>query len=241
MRLLPGPRPTDDASDLTRWCPMSFTAASVAQNLADVRTRIATVERPFTHDVAVVAVTKGFDDAAVIAAVEAGCTMIGENYAQELRSKAATISALGVTVHFIGQLQSNKVRQIADLVGVWETLDRPSVIGEVAKRAPGARVLLQVNATDEPGKGGCAPGDVERLLGVARDAGLAVEGLMTVGPTDQPPSAAQRGFALVRELVDRFELSTCSMGMSGDLEVAVAAGATHVRIGSALFGPRPLR
>ncbi len=218
---------------------MTFTASSVAANVAAIRARIEQIDRPFTHTVDIVAVTKGFDESAVAAAVAAGCTAIGENYAQELLSKRTAIEALGARVHFIGQLQSNKVRLIADLVSVWETLDRRSVIAEVAKRAPGARVLLQVNTTGESGKGGCAPADVEPLVDLARESGLAVDGLMTVGPTGRPPAAARAGFDVVRSLVDRLGLSSCSMGMTADLEVAVAAGATHVRLGSALFGPRP--
>lgn len=218
---------------------MGFTAASVAENLQRVRERIDAVERTYDHAIRIVAVTKGFDESAIAAAVGAGCTIIGENYAQDLLAKRPTIEALAPSVHFIGRLQSNKVRLLTGIVDVWETLDRPSVIDEVARRAPGATVLLQVNATGEAGKGGCAPADVEGLLDRAIVAGLDVQGLMTVGPTDRPPEAARDGFDTVRGLVDRFGLGVCSMGMSADLEVAVAAGATHVRVGSALFGPRP--
>lgn len=218
---------------------MSFTSASVAANVAAVRERIDRIDRPFTHPVEIVAVTKGFDAAAVSAAVAAGCWAIGENYAQELLTKRATVDALGASVHFIGRLQSNKVRLVADVVDVWETLDRPSVVAEVAKRAPGARVMVQVNTTGEADKGGCPPDDVAQLVDLARSAGLVVDGLMTVGPTDRPPAEARPGFELVRALVEQMGLASCSMGMSADLDVAVTAGATHVRLGSVLFGPRP--
>lgn len=144
-------------------------------------------------------------------------------------------------MHFIGQLQSNKVRQLAGFVDVWETVDRPRLVDEVAKRAPGATVLLQVDTSGEPGKGGCAPGDVPDLLRAARRAGLVVDGLMTVGPTAGGPEAARPGFRLVRRLVDDLGLATCSMGMSGDLEVAVEEGSTQVRVGTALFGARSAR
>jgi uncharacterized pyridoxal phosphate-containing UPF0001 family protein len=141
-------------------------------------------------------------------------------------------------VHFIGRLQSNKVRQLAGLVDVWETIDRPSLVDELARRAPDARLLVQVNTTDEPDKGGCAPADVAALVARAVTAGLRVDGLMTVGPTGRPASDAAAGFALVRRMADDLGLATCSMGMSDDLEVAVAAGATQVRIGTGLFGVR---
>jgi pyridoxal phosphate enzyme (YggS family) len=218
---------------------MAFTASSVAAQLAAVRARIDGVARPWTHDVAVVAVTKGFDGTAIAAAVEAGCVMVGENKAQELLSKLDVVDRLRPEVHFIGHVQSNKVRQIAGIVSVWDTLDRESVIREVARRAPAARVLLQVNATGESQKSGCLPDTVEGLVAMAVELGLNVEGLMTMGPTAQPPEAARSAFREVRALVDELGLGTCSMGMTADLEVAVAEGATHVRVGSALFGPRP--
>lgn len=218
---------------------MEFT--EVAARLAAVQARIDAVDRRFTHPVEIIAVTKGFDERAVEAAVRAGCRAVGENYAQDLLTKRDVLERLGPAVHFIGHLQSNKVRQIADLVTVWETIDRPSIVREVAKRAPAARVLVQVNATDEATKGGCRPDEVRALVDEARAAGLVVDGLMTIGPTGEPAEAARPAFRAVRGLVDELALSTCSMGMTADVEVAVSEGATEVRIGSALFGPRPSR
>jgi PLP dependent protein len=165
--------------------------------------------------------------------------MIGENYAQELLAKRPTAVAAGVAVHFIGRLQSNKVRLVADTVSVWESIDRPALVDEVARRAPGATVLLQVNTTGEEDKGGCLPDDVAGLLARATAAGLVVDGLMTVGPTEGGAEAARAGFRLVRGLVDELGLRTCSMGMTDDLAVAVEEGTTRVRLGTALFGPRP--
>ncbi len=208
--------------------------------LAVIEARIAAVERPFEHGVEVVPVTKGFAGNAIEAAVDAGCRTVGENYAQDLLSKADGIQRLGVAVQFIGHLQSNKVRQLVDIVSLWCTIDRRSILDEVAKRAPGARVLIQVNATGESQKGGCHPGDVAALVDQAGTAGLVVEGLMTIGPTGQPPTAARRPFEIVRALVDEHALDICSMGMSGDIEMAVECGSTQVRVGSALFGPRPV-
>jgi PLP dependent protein len=187
------------------------------------------------------AVTKGFGADAVAAAASAGCRMIGENYAQELLDKRAVADDAGLAVHFIGRLQSNKVRLVTAAVAVWETVDRPSLVEEIARRAPGATVLLQVNATGERNKGGCPPDDVRDLLERARSAGLTVDGLMTVGPTEGGAEAARPGFRVVRSLVDELGLPTCSMGMTDDLEVAVEEGTTRVRLGTALFGPRPPR
>lgn len=222
---------------------MSFTIESVAAGLHDVRRRIAAVGGAAALErVRIVAVTKGFDHRAVDAAVAAGCSAVGENYAGEVVAKFADDPApRRVEVRFIGQLQTNKVRQVANLVDVYETVDRPSLVAELARRAPGARVLVQVDTTDEAGKGGCPLDGVEALVDAARAAGLVVDGLMTVGPTIGGPEAARPGFAAVRALVDRLGLSVCSMGMSDDLEVAVAEGSTEVRIGTALFGARPAR
>jgi pyridoxal phosphate enzyme (YggS family) len=187
----------------------------------------------------IVAVTKGFGLDAVNAAAAAGVRAIGENYAQELATKAGPAVEAGLAVHFIGRLQSNKVRLLAGHVDVYETIDRPALVREVAKRAPGATVLVQVNATGEAGKGGCDPADVAGLVEACLAAGLSVDGLMTVGPTTGGPEAARPAFRDVRRMVDELGLRTCSMGMTDDLEVAVQEGSTRIRIGTALFGPRP--
>lgn len=216
----------------------------VGAAVAHVRERIA---RAGGTGVRLVAVTKTWGPEAVLAAAAAGCDAIGENYAQETVAKWAELSVLigaeGVAalpeLHFIGQLQTNKVRLVAPLVAVYETVDRASLAAELAKRSPGARVLVQVDATGEPGKGGCPLDAVPALVEDAATRGLRVEGLMTVGPTHGGASAARPVFRAVRALVDRLGLAACSMGMSDDLEVAVGEGATEVRIGSALFGPRP--
>ena len=203
----------------------------VAERLAALRERYP--------DVDVVAVTKGFGPWAVEAAVAAGCRAIGENYAQELLAKRDVLERLRPEVHFIGRLQSNKIRQLAGLVDVWESIDRRSLVAELAKRAPGARILVQVDTTDEPGKGGCPPGEVPELVEAARVAGLRPVGLMTVGPTGGTTEDARAGFRSVRSLVDDLGLEVCSMGMSGDADVAVEEGTTQLRIGTGLFGPRP--
>lgn len=207
----------------------------VAQRLAAVRDRIA---RAGGVDVTVLPVTKTFGIEACWAAHRAGCTAVGENYAQEVVAKLGGVD-LPFGVHFIGQLQTNKVRALAPIVSVYETVDRPSLVAEIAKRVPGAAVLLQVDTAAGPGKGGCPLGDVPALLDTARAAGLDVRGLMTVGPTEGGPEAARPGFRAVRALLDRLGLTVLSMGMTDDLEVAVQEGTTQVRVGSALFGARP--
>lgn len=220
---------------------MSVDVEGVAQRLALVRARIERARRPGTvQPVDIVAVTKSFGPDAYSAALQVGLTKVGENYAQELVAKHAGLPA-GLEVHFIGQLQTNKVRMVAPYVDVFESVDRPSLAHEIARRAPGAAVLVQVDTAGEPGKGGCALADVASLVDQCRELGLEVRGLMAVGPTTGGPELARPGFRTVRELVDRLGLSVCSMGMSDDLEVAVEEGTTEVRVGSALFGSRPTR
>jgi pyridoxal phosphate enzyme (YggS family) len=213
----------------------------VSAEFAALRARIDAIDRRWDHAVRIVAVTKGFDASAVDAAASAHFDAIGENYAQEMLAKRDALECSGADIHFIGHLQSNKVRQLTGLVSVWSTIDRASLVDEVAKRAPGAVVRLQVNTTDEAQKGGCPPAEVGPLIERARDRGLHVDGLMTVGPTGVAPEAGRPGFALLRDLVDQFDLAECSMGMTADLAVAVEQGSTEVRVGTGLFGPRPAR
>ncbi len=189
--------------------------------------------------VTVVAVTKAFGAWAVDAAAACGIGDIGENYAQECVAKVAEASAVPMPrVHFVGRLQRNKVRMLAGCVDVWQTVDRVEVAREIGRRAPGAEVMIQVNISSEDTKAGCAPADTESLASAADDAGLQLTGLMGIGPLG-PPEAARDGFRMLRRLVDHLALPHCSMGMTDDLEVAVAEGATMVRVGTSLFGVRP--
>ena len=209
---------------------------SLAERLQQVRQQIVDAGG---SNVEMLAVTKGHPIEVVQTAADAGLTAVGENYAQELVAKFGH-NTFGMAVHFIGQLQTNKVRQIVDLVDVYETVDRPALVVELAKRAYGAHVLVQVNTTDDSAKGGCAPSEVEALVTQSITAGMVVEGLMTVGPTTGGPEAARAGFRLVRGMCDDLGLATCSMGMSDDFVVAVQEGSTRVRLGSVLFGMRPV-
>ncbi len=210
---------------------------AVVQRLAELR---QLVDRNATRGpVAICAVTKGFGADVVRVAHELGCDAVGENYAQEAISKIAAVGDAHPPVHFIGRLQSNKVRSLVAVVAVWQSVDRASLVDEIAKRAPGARIFVQVNATDEVDKGGCALSDTAALVARAQTAGLRVEGLMTVGPTDPDPDRTRSAFVAVRQMADDLGLVGCSMGMSGDLAIALAAGSTMVRVGTALFGERP--
>jgi pyridoxal phosphate enzyme (YggS family) len=207
----------------------------VAEGVAAVRARIAGAGG---DGVTLVAVTKGFGPEVVAAAVAAGVEDVGESYAQELVAKAAVVAP--PRWHFVGRLQANKVRALAGTVDLWQSVDRPRLVDELARRAPAAKVLVQVDVTGEPSKGGCPPADVPALVERAADAGLEPTGLMAVGPLG-PPEEARPGFRALVGLADRLGLPERSIGMSGDLEVAVQEGATMVRVGTALFGPRPPR
>jgi PLP dependent protein len=198
--------------------------------------------------VRLVAVTKGFGVDVVRAALEAGLTDLGESYAQELVAKATDLSRETASSdaglprprwHFIGRLQRNKIRKVAPYVSEWQSVERLEIGREIARRAPGATVLVQVNVSGERTKAGCAPGELPALLHGLRDLDLDVRGLMTIAPYGPPEEQAAPVFDELRRLADRYDLPERSMGMSHDLEVAIAHGATTVRLGSALFGPRP--
>lgn len=213
-------------------------AATVGDNLGRVRDQIVTAGGD-PERVRILAVTKGFGPEAPTAALGAGLSDLGENYAQELADKAPAVDG-DPSWHFIGRLQSNKVKLVADLVSVWQSVDRSSLVDEIAKRAPGARILVQVNATGESQKGGCAVPDVPDLVARATEGGLTVEGLMTVG-VDGDDDATALAFERVAGLVADLGLREASMGMTADLALAVRAGSTQVRVGRALFGARPER
>lgn len=186
----------------------------------------------------VIGVTKGFGPEEVHAARRAGLTDLGENYAAELVAKAAADSDDDEVVwHFLGAVQRNKVAQIAPLVGVWQSVARESEGARIARFAPAVRVLVQVETAGVPGRNGCPPAAAGELVSRLGDLGLQVRGLMTVAAPGQ--GTAKESFELLARLADRLGLEERSMGMSDDLEAAVAAGSTMVRIGRALFGARP--
>ena len=221
---------------------MRAEVSGLAPALDEVRGRIVAAARRAGRDpaaVTLVAASKTVPVERVAEAVELGVTDVGENRAQELVDKAGalarTTTAAHVCWHFLGRLQRNKVRSLSPLVTWWQTVDREELGSTIARHAPGARVLVEVNLGDEPQKGGCAPGDTGRLADALRGLGLRVEGLMTIPPQHDDP---RPWFAALRELAADVEVEHLSMGMTGDFEVAIEEGATMVRVGRALFGPR---
>jgi pyridoxal phosphate enzyme (YggS family) len=216
--------------------------APIPERLAEVQERIATAARAAGRDpgaVTLVAVSKEVDIDAVVEAAAAGQRDFGENRAQELERKVAAGAPFPEGAepvwHFIGRLQRNKVKSIAGAVTLWQSVDRTEIGASIAKHAPGARVLVQVNVSGEEQKGGCAPSDTAGIVDALRALGLDVAGLMTVPPQLGDPRPY---FATLRELAARLGLGTLSMGMSGDFEAAIGEGATIVRVGTAVFGPR---
>ncbi len=215
-------------------------AASISRRLAQVRERISAVGG---HNVRIVAVTKGHSTETVESAIAAGCSDIAESYAQELLHKNQALTEYGRTparVHFVGGLQSNKIRRLASIVDVWQSIDRLDLGEELARRCPFAEVMVQVNLSGDAHKRGCSASATPELVQRLRGLELSVVGLMGIGPMGEPEDA-RTGFAQLRGLVDQLGLVECSMGMTADLEVAVQEGSTMVRIGTGLFGPRPQR
>ncbi len=208
----------------------------VSANLAHIRRRIEAAGGDPAR-VAVIAVTKGFGAGAARAAYRAGLIDVGENYAQELLAKAPQV-AVPVRWHFLGPVQRNKVAGLAPGVHLWQAVDRVAAGAAIGRHAPGAAVLVQVNVSGESVKHGCRPDETPELVAELQRLPLRVIGLMAVGPTG-PPEAARTGFRLLAGLGRQLGLTELSMGMTDDLEVAVSEGATMIRIGRGLFGPRP--
>ena len=217
----------------------------IATQLEAVRARIDEAARRAGRapgSVTLVAVAKTCPAEEVEAARAAGQHVFGENRVQEAMAKYAPLRAAGARfeLHLIGPLQSNKVREAVATFDAIQTLDRPklaaALAAEFARNERRPRLFVQVNTGAEPQKAGIAPESVDAFLDECRTAHkLAVEGVMCIPPADEP---AAPHFALLREIARRNGLSGLSMGMSGDFETAVALGATHVRVGSAIFGTR---
>lgn len=219
--------------------------SSIADRFAQVRGRIAEAAMAAGRDpasVALIAVSKTQGPEALQAALDAGQRVFGENRVQEAQAHwAARRAALpDLELRLIGPLQTNKALEAVELFDVIETLDRERLAAALAAAMTRAgrrpSVLVQVNTGAEPQKAGVLPADADALIAAARDRyGLKVEGLMCIPPADEDPAPH---FALLAAIAARNELSVLSMGMSGDYPAAIAAGATHVRVGSALFGER---
>ena len=224
---------------------MSF--AALPERLAQVRAEIARRQNAggWTHPITIVAVTKGFGPEAVTAAAQAGLVDIGENRVQEALDKMDRVSAAGVRWHLIGHLQRNKAKLVPGRFALVQSVDSLDLAMELSKRASAPLpVLLQVNVARESQKSGCAP---EEAPGLARQivglGHLKLEGLMTIAPFTDDEDVQRRTFRSLRALRDTIKeagvwLPTLSMGMSADYATAVAEGATAIRLGTVLFGPR---
>lgn len=213
-------------------------------SLTDIRERIAAAERTAGRaagSVRLIAVSKVQPLDRVEAALAAGHRLFGENYVQEAQAKWPALRArfAGTEVHMIGPLQTNKARHAVELFEAIHTLDRPSLAERLARlaEARGAcpELFVQVNTGEEPQKAGVLPGDADRFLADCRALGLAPAGLMCIPPEDEDSTPH---FRLLRSIAEANGLAGLSMGMSGDFEAAIAEGATHVRVGSAIFGAR---
>ena len=218
---------------------------SIAERVAEVRARIDAACRTVGRDpagVVLTAVSKTQAPEAIDAILATGQRVFGENRVREAQGRwTDRIAGLpGLELRLIGPLQTNKAEDAVALFDVIETLDRERLARALAeaahKRGRSPRILVQVNTGAEPQKAGVSPEAADAMIASARDVyGLTVEGLMCIPPADQDP---QPHFAMLRALAERNGLSVLSMGMSGDYEAAIRCGATHVRVGTALFGER---
>lgn len=218
---------------------------SPVEGLREVQEAIRRAASDYERDpsgITLVAVSKTFPAEVIEPVLAAGQRVFGENYVQEAKAKWPALRERypDVELHMIGPLQSNKAKEAVELFDVIHTLDRPSLAEalakEIAKQGKKPRLLVQVNTGEEPQKGGVAPGEVDNFLDACRSKyGLEVEGLMCIPPAEDPPSPH---FALLNTIAKRNGLKVLSMGMSADFDEAIQLGATHVRVGSAIFGAR---
>ena len=217
---------------------------AAAARLAEIRSRIARAARDAgrkAEDIALIAVSKTYGAEHIQPLIDAGHRLFGENRVQEAQAKWPALREAhpDLSLHLVGQLQSNKAAEAVALFDAIHSLDRPSLLTALARAMDKAgrhpTCFIQVNIGQEDQKGGCAIADVPALVAEARTAGIPLGGLMCVPPLD---TEAAPYFALLAKIARDHGLHGLSMGMSGDFETAVMLGATHVRIGTALFGTR---
>ncbi|HEX9771787.1 MAG TPA: YggS family pyridoxal phosphate-dependent enzyme [Kiloniellales bacterium] len=223
----------------------SHDKAGAAERLNDVLARIREAARACGRspdEITLVAVSKTHSADRIASVIAAGHRVFGENRVQEALAKYPDLKANhpDLKLHLIGPLQTNKAREAVRLFDVIETLDRPrlarSLAREMEKQGRRPVCFVEVNTGEEPQKSGVLPGETDALVDLARgQLGLPVEGLMCIPPVDEEPALH---FALLREIAKRNGLACLSMGMSADFETAIRFGATHVRVGTAIFGPR---
>jgi PLP dependent protein len=221
--------------------------AEVAARLQQIRARIEVAARAVDRDpgaVTLVAACKAQPEARIQAALDAGQRTFGENYVQEALARWSSLRRdyPDLRLHMIGPIQTNKARDVVAWFDVIETLDRPKLARALAKEMSRqdrkVPCFVQVNTGEEPQKAGVRPDETDGFVAECSGLGLDVAGLMAIPPEDEEPSLH---FALLAKIAARNGLARLSMGMSADFEIAVQFGATHVRVGSALFGARPPR
>lgn len=229
-----------------------MTHANASPLTADSPNALATVEAEIARackdarrdraSVTLIAVSKTFAAEAITPVIEAGQRVFGENRVQEAKGKwpALTSAYGGIALHLIGPLQSNKAKEAVALFDAIHSVDRPSICQALAKEIESQKkhpqLFVQINTGEEPQKAGIAPADADAFLVSCRETyGLQISGLMCIPPVDEPPAAH---FALTAKIAARNGLKNLSMGMSADFATAIALGATHVRVGSAIFGHR---
>jgi hypothetical protein len=213
--------------------------------LATVEAEIARACKDARRDrasITLIAVSKTFAADAITPVIAAGQRVFGENRVQEAKAKwpALTSRYPGIALHLIGPLQSNKAKEAVALFDAIHSIDRPSICQALAKEIESQsrhpQLFVQINTGEEPQKAGVAPADADAFLASCRDTyGLKISGLMCIPPVDEPPAAH---FALTAKIAARNGLTNLSMGMSADFTTAIMLGATHVRVGSAIFGHR---
>jgi PLP dependent protein len=218
---------------------------TMTDRLDQVRAQIARVCRDAGRDPATVtllAVSKTFDAAAIEPVIIAGQRVFGENRVQEAKAKWPPLMArhAGLALHLVGTLQSNKAREAVALFDAIHSVDRASLaqaLGkEIARQERNPLLFVEINTGEEAQKGGVPPPEVDGFLAACREQyGLTISGLMCIPPADEPPAPH---FALTAKIARRNGLSLLSMGMSSDFPTAIALGATHVRVGTAIFGAR---
>ncbi len=216
---------------------------TLPDRLHDVRERIARVcarSRREVSSVTLIAVTKIFPAAIIREAYDAGLREFGENYVQEFESKAPEVLDLtGARFHLIGHLQSNKARKAAELFSVIQTIDSPKLARRLNEAGRPLDVMLEVKLSGEDAKSGAGPAELPALIDAVRSTkNLRLLGLMTMPPWSDDAEPSRPYFRRLRELAVQFDLPNLSMGMSHDFEVAIEEGATHIRVGTALFGKR---
>ncbi|MFL6819253.1 MAG: YggS family pyridoxal phosphate-dependent enzyme [Bradyrhizobium sp.] len=222
--------------------PSSPPVASGLENVEQEIARACEQARRDRASVTLVAVSKTFTAEAIVPVIAAGQRVFGENRVQEAKAKWPGLMSRypGIALHLIGPLQSNKAKEAIALFDVIHSVDRPSICEALAKEIKSQQrrpeLFVQINTGEEPQKAGIAPDQADAFIGQCRDKyGLQISGLMCIPPVDDPPAPH---FALTAKIAARNGLPNLSMGMSADFAVAIQFGATHVRIGSAIFGQR---